>query len=277
MKLIHGILLACLSAVILNTGMVLQKQAVNELEIFIKQPSLQSSWNAKIWFTGTFMTFFAYIFFFLAVETVPTLTVQSILASGVLVVAVISIVFLDERLEKIELLGLLLTVSGVLLLGTFLQPVVEEKIDWNWLLLLFILGITGLAALVGYNRLILKKKLLKQGGVIAGLCAGSSTVFAKILAIQAEPFLPYLGNPFFYAVLFMQIAALVVLQLTFKVERAVVAIPAYHSMSMVVPVIVGTLVFGEILLGWHLIAVMAIISGSFLLARIGASIYETVS
>src|SRR5579862_2768832 len=120
MSLWIAIALTLFASAAMNLGLVLQKKGLSEpANSSFAQAGRTRFRPAGQWYTGLTLLLGGYVIYAVAVgaRAAPISLLQPLFASGVLVVALLAVVYLHERLAGLEWLGVAILVVGVLLLG----------------------------------------------------------------------------------------------------------------------------------------------------------------
>ncbi len=222
---------------------------------------------------------------------------------NIVVVVVVGVVFLGERIRRIEWIGIAGLLVGVFILSFAGQ---ERFID-SYNILAYLLSMimcfsmVTIFALIGsqLQRSTREKELLFA--LSAGLLYGIATIFLKAMTIEVIQLLGYFNvlDPLslvilitrgsFWLYVLSSIIAYFLLQCAYSHRRASVAFPINNSFSTLVPIIIAVFVFGDSLLILSngglifpisylpLIGISAVIISIILLRRFQAKAVENYS
>lgn len=272
-----GILLGILSQVLVNVGMGVQKQGSEVLA----RPSRAFSTSRDrrhlaTWLFGTAMTTGAVLIQFKALELAPASVVASFAGLGLACLVLYSRAVLHEPLGQVERRALALIILGTALAGYF-GPGPEARAPVRLgALALYGLSLATLAGLgTGW---ILARRKAAGGAALAlasGVLGGLAVMVQKAVSMRALVGGPDLSvqaarmahDPLLWLFVFLTTAAFVVMQLSFRFDRAVVIVPAYTVASMLAPVMGSPAAFGEELTPALVAGLALLVCGVLLLTR----------
>jgi drug/metabolite transporter (DMT)-like permease len=268
-----AIVLTLIASTCMNVALVLQKKAATE-------PGwrLERCYRSPLWCTGLAMLAGGYGLFILAnsFRAAPISLLQPISAFGLLVVALLAVVYLQERFGPLEWVGVLLLVTGVVLLGVSAEESSRQTaaVDLPRLLLyLSGLGTMGVVAvlLLKLSRAWLSEELLY--GMLAGVLLGCGYLNTRVLTLAWQEARP---GPFWLALVLMGLGLLVglaVLQKGFQNGRALIVTAVNLVVNQVMVVVGGILCLGESFpqegrrLSARVSGLITILAGTLILAR----------
>lgn len=266
--MLYASALAVLASTLLTVGLFFMKRQAERL------PSLEGGWRLAAWAAfvcdgwwlfGLLLQIIGYGLYFLSLRAAPLSIVHAALNGGIALFVLLAVVGLGEDPRPIEWLAVVLITVSLILLSVSLSaaPAVSGAERGT---VAFSLALVALA--------VLAMALDQQSGRViglstaSGLLLGLAGVYAKGLAND----LAFTGAAALH--LFLTIAANMVgfalMQAAFQSGRGVVVMPLFSSLSNVVPIIGGILVFGETLPSEQPAAVLRPLA--FGLAIIGASL-----
>ena len=276
-----GILIMLVSTSMMNIGAVIQKKAVDRLPPFEGRPVLENVRNVMrtpLWLCGWMMGLAAIVSNMAALGMADISTIQPLNGFGLAVLAIFSRYYLGERLTPLTLLGVGAVIVGVVLIGVTATESREftetRELLASYTHLRALLALGGAMAMIFALWAVARRSGRIAGVLYAFVAAASSVVgltFSKGLfgiphlvgwgtALIMWPMwvLAALMIPFSTLAMFLQ-------QMSFQKGRAVVVTPVFAATSVVLPLAVGALVFGETV-GWTTIAaVLSIVIGVVLL------------
>src|SRR5580704_3546903 len=116
-----SIALAVTGSACMNLGLVLQKRGIvpSQPQSTLTGATFRRSRHSPIWYLGMVLMVGGYGIYAAAVSArvAPISLLQPLSASGLLVVALLAVVYLNERFDASEWLGVAVLVAGVILLG----------------------------------------------------------------------------------------------------------------------------------------------------------------
>jgi drug/metabolite transporter (DMT)-like permease len=273
-----AILLTVFASTCMNVGLVLQKKAVTQqgwrLERFYRSP---------IWCTGMGLLAGGYGLFILAnsFRAAPISLLQPIFAFGLLVVALLAVVYLHERFGPLEWVGVFLLLTGVVLLGASgEEPTRQTAAVYLPRLVLYLagLGAVGVVAvlLLKLSRAWVSEELLY--GLLAGVLLGCGYLNTRTLTLAWQEAR--------WGVVLLALAllgigllgGLAVLQKGFQNGRALIVTAVNLVVNQVVVVAGGILCLGESFpqesLRWsaRVSGLIAILGGTLILARFSSGL-----
>ncbi len=273
-KLILGILIGFISYILLYLGKGIQKWAIEGFKDVIKNKDTEKraktkrqSKNSLVWIIGTILTAA-----FLFVQWIP-LTLLDISVNliaplegfGLIVLLVFSHFVLKERITKIEVIGAVLIISGIVLINVVAsEPSILTILDVNfaafWILLSVIFGLETVGILI--MTLILQNK--RWSGILIALLAGScmawQTLSKRISDIQG------LGLIFTFVVFTFATATLGFTQWAFTKIQANLVVPIFTSVSIILTSILGYFVIGETIKTIQIAGILIIVFGVLLIS-----------
>jgi drug/metabolite transporter (DMT)-like permease len=258
---VFGVALMLLSTSMMNVGAVLQKKAVDALPPFDRTPLLESLaavLRTPLWLLGWGLATFAIVLNMAALGLADISIIQPLNGFGLVVLVLASRLLLGERLDAMAAAGVGLVVAGVAAVGLTL-PESRAFTDAAELLGVYTqpmsLGaLAGFALLAGLTWLA-AVRLPRFAGILfafaAAVCSVVGLSFSKgyfgLLALVGVGQVLGSGWPWLLLALLLtfSITAMMLQQLSFQKGRAVVVTPVFASASVVLPLAIGRLVFGE--------------------------------
>jgi uncharacterized membrane protein len=228
--------------------------------------ALLTDWR---WVLGFVATSVGWVLFVQATALGDISLVQPLMSAGDLLLVILAVVFLKERMVRMEWAGVMLTVFGAVALA--LEAEAIHVASFNGTRLAVLLGATVLAAgvLLLANRRVPRAEVLLA--LVVGLCFGAGSILTK--ALTAESAGPgqsvmswaILLNPLLLAVVLANVAGLVLLQAAFQRGRASVIVPLQLAMANAITVLAGVLVFAEHITPLRAAGIVLIVVGTTLL------------
>lgn len=188
-QLLTGVVMAAVSAVLFNLGMVWQKQGA------ARQRGLRhftSAWikgylTSRLWWTGTLTTLLGYGLEFWAFALAPFVLIQPVYTAGMTTLAFLAVVVAQERFRPLEWVGMAIAVSGALVVVSSARPAVDavsvEKTNLTRMLGVLVIagGVSSLLHVVG--------RMARHGAeVVLGAASGvgftGCEVITKALSIE---------------------------------------------------------------------------------------------
>lgn len=234
------------------------------------------------WVSGLLATIAGWLLFIQATAIGEISLVQPLMSVGDLLLVLLAVLFLHERLNRREWLGLALTVIGATLLSWQAEPKPARSNDGNALIWLMLC--VGIAAglLLQWSRR--KQRVEAILAIVVGLAFGAGATLTEALtaassSASAEPGLswPALLQPLLLLVIGANVAGLVCLQAAFQRGRASVIIPIQLAVANGLTVLAGMVVFSEHVDPLRGVSIITIIIGTALLHRPEAEIHPTAT
>ncbi len=170
---ILGIFLAISAGCTNNIGVLLQKKVIND---HLNEPEfLKSLIKSPLWVLGLLLQILigGAIFYMFAQLFLGPALVPGLMSSGMIVLAIGSIKILNETLKKEEIIGILLMISGIVLIS--ISQLSVEMSSYNVLDQGFILRLSIFTCIylsISSILMIFVKKIVKGKGVILALISG---------------------------------------------------------------------------------------------------------
>ena len=208
--------------------------------------ALLTDWR---WVLGFAATSLGWVLFVQATALGDISLVQPLMSAGDLLLVILAVVFLKERMVRVEWAGVLLTVLGAVALA--LEAEGTQVTAFAGMRLAVLLGVTVVlaAALLLSNRRSRQPEVLLA--LVVGLCFGAGSILTKALTVASagpeQSILTWsvLLNPLLLAVVLANVAGLVLLQAAFQRGRAAVVVPLQLAMANAITVLAGVVVFAE--------------------------------
>lgn len=208
--------------------------------------ALATDWK---WMSGFFATSLGWVLFVKATSLGDISLVQPLMSAGDLMLILMAVVFLKERLVRIEWAGVFLTIVGAVALAS--DAKVSNVVDFAGNRLLLLLGclfVAGVALLLA-NRVSKKPEVFIA--LVCGMCFGAGAALTKALTVDysgpGKTVMTWaiLIDPLLLAVVVANVAGLILLQAAFQRGRASVIVPLQLAVANAVTVVAGVVVFAE--------------------------------
>ncbi|MCP4762337.1 MAG: hypothetical protein GY870_11195 [archaeon] len=141
LEYIIGMIIAISGGIFNNIGLLLQKKVINEIPITEREEDfMKKLMKNPTWVSGLLIALiFGSIALIVSQMMIGPALVPGLMASGLIVLAIGSTKILGEKLEKDEILGIVLMVIGILLLGLsqleISDDIVIERLEFQEVLL----------------------------------------------------------------------------------------------------------------------------------------------
>jgi drug/metabolite transporter (DMT)-like permease len=228
--------------------------------------ALVTDWR---WMLGFAATSGGWVLFVQATALGDISLVQPLMSAGDLLLVVMAVVFLKERLIRIEWVGILLTVLGAVALAWEAEN--SNVTSFDGMRLVILLGITAVlgGALLLANRRTHRPEVLLA--VVVGLCFGAGSILTKALTVDSSASgqtiltLAIVFNPMLLAVVLANVIGLVLLQAAFQRGRASVIVPLQLAMANALTVLAGIVIFAEHITSLRAAGIVLIVLGTAML------------
>lgn len=242
------------------------------------QPKIGKASNAAVvkalvtdwrWMLGFVATSGGWVLFVQATALGDISLVQPLMSAGDLILVAMAVVFLKERLVRVEWVGILFTVLGAVALAWEAEN--SHVATFGGVRLAILLGIAVLAGgvLLLANRRSHRPEVLLA--LVVGLCFGAGSMLTKALtvdsAISGQSIVSWavVLNPLLLAVVLANVAGLVLLQAAFQRGRASVIVPLQLAMANALTVLAGVVIFSEHISRLRAAGIVLIVLGTALL------------
>ena len=237
-------LLAVVASATMSVGLYLMKREAERL------PSLDGGWRLRawgafvrdpLWLLGVLLQTVGYGMYLAALREAPLSVVHTALNGGIALFVLLAVVGLGERLRAIELLGVCCVTGGLIAMGFSLSDtaapgaVAHGTVPFS--LVLLALSVLALVVDPAPGRVI-------GLSIASGLIIGLASVFAKALA-GADSLAAAFSSLDLLLTLVTNIAGFVLMQAALQVGRGVVVVPIFSTLSNIVPIVGGILLYGE--------------------------------
>ncbi len=271
---ILGISIALIATSCFNIGIILQKRGLRECrEIKIEEgvrsiiTVFKELCKNKPWFIGTALGIIGIVPYAIAMGMVGIVVVQPIMSVGLIILFISAIKLLKEKITFFEIIPIILLISVPLFIG--LAQISDAYINLYTFVVPFLIFflIMLLLSLVSY---IFSKKV--RGSRVEGILImfigaifySLGAVFTNVLAQALVD--SYIFIPFFWEILFgifwfefthfwafigfwglviFNISSVIFIQSSLQRSKAVFIIPIQNSITFIIPIIAGLLVFNQ--------------------------------
>lgn len=264
-----------MAAFSMQTGYFLWKVSSLKLPVIGESTFKEVVWaflTSPRWLLGMFCTFIGWLLFVKATDLGEISIVQPLMSVGDIFLVVVAVVYLHERLNRNEWVGLALTIFGAFVLATEARVVEPLSISWmNFLLFLFFISIS-LIGLFFWGK-------EKQGSEVAfsvavGLAFGVGAISTELLTASLSlsgknlDAAGFLLNPILPLMVGANVAGIVFLQAAFQRGRAAVVIPVQLSIANCLVVLASVIIFSESITLVRIIGIFLVIGGTGMLHRL---------
>ena len=260
------IFLAILAYSMVNIGMALEKKGAAELPHIEEQSFLQNIKNFlknKFWLIGFMLTNIQWVFFLIALEYGSLSLVTPMMGVGLVVLVIFSYFYLKEPISKLEIIGILCIIIGVVILGAT-NPNEEPFYSLDEMItklsslgsIIFFIVSTILASLLVIISIFRKFSFADIAfGFSGGIASGIGVIFSKVFMSGID--FANFGGSFLASVIrwewwiFLLILAafnaisMVLPLVGFQRGKAIIVTPIFAILGLITPVIGGIIIFSE--------------------------------
>ena len=228
--------------------------------------ALVTDWR---WMLGFFATSLGWVLFVQATALGDISLVQPLMSAGDLLLVIMAVVFLKERLGRLEWAGVLMTVLGAVALAWNVEDSQVTSFDGQRLVVLLACVIAAGLALLFANRRSARPEVILA--LVVGLCFGAGSVLTKAMTVAysgpGKTIMTWsiLIDPLLLAVVLANVLGLVLLQAAFQRGRAAVIVPLQLAMANAVTVLAGVVIFAEHITPLRGLGILLIVGGTALL------------
>ncbi|MCP4760283.1 MAG: hypothetical protein GY870_00785 [archaeon] len=257
---IFGVILAILSGVFNNLGMLLEKMSINDVRENVPNKEFRKNLlRRKKWWSGFILSFGISTIFSMSATSIigPTLT-PGLNATGLIILAIGSVKIIGESLNKSEIFGVSLMVFAGFFLGYSEFDITSDDINFNDVGLIIRIAIfTMILFVLWLVTHLLSKRKEKNRGKITAFSNGapfslSNFWMSPLLATIA---LVFSGTSQFneliififacFILVFTNLFGVAQTQMSFKYGQVSNAVPIQQVTVQITPIIVYFLVFAK--------------------------------
>ncbi len=285
MNLAFGISVAAAAAFCMNYGIFMAKREVDRLprlgvhsffhtfKIFI---------TSRRWLQAQGLQFMAGGLHVLAIALAPLSVVEPIGAAGVIFLVVLTVIYLREKADWIDWVGVSVIVLGLVLLGLSMvkatQPFSYRPVV-AWFFIVFLLAVVAFSFFVAFRR---RGSCSVVAGLGLGVLIGLNAVLIKLTIHDVSTLYhqyrlaAFVHSSFFFLAVAGSITAQVFFQMVLQRGKAMLTVPLLTGFSNMIPIMVGVLALKEPfpadpkLMAMRLLSFLFIIGGAVLLSLQGA-------
>lgn len=263
--MITPILIAITGSCVLNLGFFLQKQEASQLPSFFPLRPIyffQNLLSRKIWILGTFCTCIGWILNFFAIAIAPITIIAPFQNVGIIFLAFLAVIFLNESFHSLELIGLGFTLFGLLCISFESNTMIYTNnfYDGNCTFIYLSFIMIFVFIMVIGQKIWFPDKLGVLLGLVSGISAGIGSIFTKLLTIELGFSIE--AGLFMGILILCQIISFFTLQTGFQRERAMILVPIFFGFSTLIPTIGGLISFYEKISLIQWVGILLIIIGT---------------
>jgi len=258
--LFFGILIGFIAYILLYIGKGIQKYAITGLQT---DKTLKSK-HSGVWIFGTVLTvsFMGLQWVALAVFHANVNIIAPFEGVGLISLLIFSFFVLKEKMDKWEMGGTLLIITGTILITVFYaEPIDLLYTDFNWVFFLIILG--AFIVPIGVLSYLAFRKPSKLKGIILGLSAGSFMAFQTISKRITD--IPELALGFTFVTFALAALTLGYTQFAFTMAKANIVVLSFASISIILTSVLGYFAINEGILPAQIGGIGCIVVGIILM------------
>ncbi|MDD2766926.1 MAG: EamA family transporter [Candidatus Moranbacteria bacterium] len=224
--------------------------------------ALVTDWRFVLGFIATTA---GWILFVQATSLGDISLVQPLMSAGEFLIVLLAVIFLKERLDKKEQIGVFLSILGSVALVWNIEEASVSHFDMTQLFL-FISCIVTLGILLAFFSHRSKQSEIFLA-IIVGLCFGAGALFTKAMTSTFASGIDWsiLFNPFLPAVIITNVLGLILLQTAFQRGRASIIVPVQVAITNVLTVCAGMIIFSEHITLSRAVGITMILLATFLI------------
>lgn len=249
-------------------GIGLQKKGINHYQIFRNEGF--ESWLHKRdsyeWMIGCLAAAIGNILFFGLVGLSSFNLLMPLNGVGLILLTIFAITILKEEISMNEYLAIFCIVIGIGFSTIFSTETGENYDNTIFLvitLLLFIITVTLIILRILNNQIF--HSVIES--ILAGILAVYSAFMAKNTSVFTEDWLSILFVILFFV---FQYLSWVFMQLAYSTGKATTAVPIYTALLIILPIIGGVFIYGELLNLIQAIGILLVSIGGVILAKYAA-------
>ncbi len=263
-----------------NIGFVLEKKAIQKMPEEKKDGTvtlIKSILTNKLWLLGLFLTIASMGFYYVALLWAPLSAIAPLSGFGLIVLVTYAHIDLKESLKKLEIVGFVLVLIGIIVSSYIMSFGIEELswVEWKGFShsingAIVVLGSLVIAVLFTFIPVLFKRKIRPFDiAIFAGLMAGIQAIVFKGITVWTteKQFSTDLVVVILYILGILATALMSTgsLQFAFKEGKVSNIMAIYNGVMIIFPILFG----GIILLEWNsLIPVQQIFLGISLVVTI---------
>ena len=304
---ITGILLALFATFCFNFGIVLQKKGLKEglPELTLEEgvsglgATFVKYFKNKWWAIGFALGIIGWIPYVIAQGMVGVIVVQPVMGVGLVILVIFANIMLNEKISYYEIIAIGMMIIAPVLIA--FSGISDVQIDLVGFLLPFIIFLIILIAIISMCVMIGRKQKKPEwsgmfkifvAGILGSLAAVFTNIFAQaysnasinlislfgwaevlfgIFWFEYFHFWVFLG---LYGLGFFFLISMIFQNNGMQKGKAVILWPIQNSISLIVPVIAGFVVFGQTMTNYVLffIAILLILIATIVLSKFQAEI-----
>lgn len=272
--MIAGLLLALLSAALINFGFLLQHRGLHESPPGGPVTMLRSAFTSPVWLAGQALGWTGFAIQIVAVAIAPLSLVQAFAAGGLALSVPLAAGFFGQRVTTSQLMAVLLMAAGLAALPLGL-PRVHDHLDAGLLIAVMAAGTTVAAAVASLAPAWAKAT---AAGIFYGIA--DAAIKAVSVNLQAHGTSALLSGWTAVAVL-GTFAGFLAFQAALRRDDAVTAIAVMNAFAALLAAVFGVSAFGESLGSefWvvvaHVVAIAVVLACVPVLASAQAALAES--
>lgn len=249
-----SIILAFVGSSIINIAQAFQKIGLDTSD--------QIKWKKwGIWLFGTSLMMIGPLVIQYATSLGSASLVGAMSGTGLAALTLFSYFFMKEKIKLNELIGVIIILTASVIIGIFSSGnIIKSTI--NLFLLYFFISIVSIIYIIIFIVCLKINKLLGivLGG-FSGAVGGFVTLFQKVTTSNPTGASSLFTNPFFYTWIIISLISFLILQFSYKKDKAIRIVPSFSANFILIPVLGGVICYHEILNVFQWICVLLIFCG----------------
>jgi drug/metabolite transporter (DMT)-like permease len=243
----------------IGSSMINIGQAIQKIGMDTPAEKLKKKWG--IWAGGTCFTMAGPFVILYATSLGGATIVGAMSGTGLAVLALFSHFVMKEKIKINELAGVAIILAASVIIGVFSTGGNTASIINLQTLYVFI-GIITLLYVIFTIISLLANKLegLVLGG-FAGATGGIVVLFQKVTTSNPTGASSLFTNPFFYTWIIVSLVSFLIMQFSYKKDKAIRIVPSFSANFILIPVLGGIICYSEVLSVLQWIGVALIFCG----------------
>lgn len=192
---------------------------------------------------GVFLDILGWVFTLYAVQYLPLFLVEAVIASSIVVTAVIDSLFLHRRLSRQAYMAIGLIVGGLIILAQATEPDKAAAISnlLRWMLVLLPLPIAGIGFLLARR----KGRVASVGlMIVSGLAFGTTSVIGRIFK-PSVPVWHTIYSPLIFGLLASGFLGILLFSIALQRAEVTITNAVMTASQTLIPAAIGVLFLGD--------------------------------
>lgn len=238
-------------------------QAIQKIGMDTPNERMVKKWG--IWGLGTIFMMIAPLIIQYATSLGGASLVGAMSGTGLAILVLFSRFVMKEEIRPNELAGVAVILAASVLIGVFSAKGTVQSTINLFSLFLFIGIISAVFAVLLLVSLKMGKLTSIVLGGFSGAVGGFVTLLQKVTMSNPTGASSIFTNPFFYTWVAVSLVSFLILQMSYKKDKAIRIVPAFWACFIIVPVLGGVICFREVLNFFQWAGIALIVCGVFLI------------